>query len=52
VPANKIKYRFSEDIISKLEELKWWDWSEEKIIRNKEFFRNDITLESINQIKD
>ena len=52
VPADKIKYRFSEEIISKLEDLKWWDWSKEKIIRNKEFFRNDITLETINQIKD
>ena len=32
VPANVIKYRFSEDIIAKLQELKWWDYPEKFII--------------------
>ena len=31
VPAKPIKQRFPEDIISKLEEIKWWDWSYEII---------------------
>lgn len=30
-PAKIIKYRFSEEIIQKLQELKWWYWPEEKI---------------------
>lgn len=30
-PAKIIKYRFSEEIIQKLQELKWWYWSEDKI---------------------
>ena len=33
-PAKEIKKRFSEDIISKLLELKWWDWDIEKITKN------------------
>ena len=52
VPAKTIKYRFSEEIINKLEALKWWDWSEEKIKKNESFFRSDITMELISQIKD
>lgn len=31
VPAKPIKQRFSEEIIRKLEEIKWWDWSYETI---------------------
>lgn len=34
VPAKAIKKRFSEQTISKLQELKWWDWPNEKIARN------------------
>lgn len=33
-PAKEIKKRFSEDIISKLLELQWWDWDIEKITLN------------------
>ncbi len=31
VPAKPIKRRFSEGAITKLEEIKWWDWSYELI---------------------
>lgn len=33
-PAIEIKKRFSEDKITKLLELKWWDWKIEKITKN------------------
>ncbi len=33
-PASEIKKRFSEDTISKLLDLKWWDWDNEKITNN------------------
>jgi len=36
-PAKLIKYRFSEEQIKHLLEIKWWDWSEEKIIDNIEY---------------
>ncbi|EHQ89971.1 DapH/DapD/GlmU-related protein [Desulfosporosinus youngiae] len=31
VPAKPIKRRFAEDILSKLEAIKWWDWPYETI---------------------
>ncbi|MFL0352628.1 CatB-related O-acetyltransferase [Xanthomarina sp. GH4-25] len=33
-PAKEIKKRFSKEVIAKLLELKWWDWSIEKITAN------------------
>ncbi len=34
VPAKPIRKRFSDEIISRLLEIKWWDWPDEKIKRN------------------
>lgn len=31
VPAKIIKYRFTPDQIRKLNEIAWWEWSDEKI---------------------
>ena len=31
VPAKPIRKRFTDDTIQKMEALKWWDWSYEKI---------------------
>ena len=42
VPAKVIKKRFSDDIIALLLEIKWWDWPEEKIKRNKAFFTTNL----------
>lgn len=36
VPAHVIKKRFSDEEISMLEEIKWWDWDIDKISRNLE----------------
>ena len=33
VPARPIRKRFDEEVIQKLETLKWWDWSAKKIRR-------------------
>lgn len=33
-PAKVIKYRFTEDQISKLLQIKWWDWDDERINKN------------------
>jgi virginiamycin A acetyltransferase len=30
VPAEEIKKRFSEDVIEKLLEMRWWNWDSEK----------------------
>ncbi len=33
-PAKEIRKRFSEDVITKLLELQWWNWDIEKITKN------------------
>ena len=33
-PARIIRYRFSQEVIDELLEIKWWDWSDEKVIES------------------
>ena len=40
-PAKEIKKRFSKEVIAKLLELKWWNWSIEKITANVENLTNN-----------
>lgn len=50
VPARVINYRFSPEIIEKLLELKWWDWSNEKVIRNWSRLSCDLTEEVLDEL--
>ena len=43
VPAAHKKYRFNEKIREQLLDVKWWDWSEEKIKSNQRFFLSNLT---------
>ena len=48
VPAKVIRYRFTQDVIAKLEEIKWWDMPEEKLRENIHFFqKEDISLDEL-----
>jgi len=38
-PAKILKYRFTEEIIKKDEEMKRWDWPVSKILENNELFK-------------
>ena len=40
VPARPIRKRFTDDTIQKLETLKWWDWSFEKIKQSLPYLLN------------
>ncbi len=40
-PAKFIRKRFSNELITKLFEMKWWGWNVEKIQENIELFSND-----------
>lgn len=42
VPAKIIKGRFNKEVANFLSEIAWWEWSEEKIKRNKNFFYSDL----------
>jgi len=47
VPARYIRRRFDEETVAKLMELKWWEWSDEKIKENL----SAIQSGSINKLK-
>lgn len=38
VPAKVLRYRFDEATIKELMATQWWEWSEEKLAENKEWF--------------
>lgn len=45
VPAKHIKFRFSEEQISALLDISWWNWPLEKIVENQsEILNNNINL--------
>ncbi len=49
-PCKIIRKRFNENLINYLEEIKWWNWEEDKIFKNLEILcSNDI--EKIKTIK-
>ena len=51
VPAKIVKYRFSDDQIKSLLDIKWWDFSEEQLIKARQFFNGDLDDETIEQLK-
>ncbi len=52
VPAKVIKYRFSQDIIDKLQAMQWWDWQEERLKCNLELFQKvDLKMEDLMTIE-
>lgn len=53
VPAKIIKYRFSEEIVKKLEESRWWEKEESWLLKNAEKFSNiEIFLKSVEERLD
>lgn len=52
-PGIMIKKRFTPEIIDKLQEIMWWNWSKEKIRENSMLFTNaEITMDLLNTIKN
>jgi virginiamycin A acetyltransferase len=47
VPARKIRKRFSPEVIDQLQNICWWDWTEEKMRRNRNFFNTVYTSETV-----
>lgn len=41
-PAKILKYRFSKKVIDELLESKWWEWDDEKIVQNSDFFLRNL----------
>jgi virginiamycin A acetyltransferase len=51
IPARKIKKRFDDEIIQYLLEIKWWNWSESKIKKNKNFFYQNQNASTLKEIE-
>lgn len=52
-PAKHIGWRFPEHIRKQLLEIKWWNWDDKKIERNKKFFMTDLSeVKDIYQLID
>ena len=50
VPAKHIKFRFDEETIERLLEIKWWDFSDQKISECINFFREpEVNINIINK---
>jgi len=42
VPAKLIRYRFSEDIMTKMSTIAWWYWDDDKIYDNMDYFYGKV----------
>ena len=51
-PAKVIKYRFSDEMIKELLELKWWNFTDDKIQELYPYFEKDLTIESLKELKE
>ena len=52
VPAKIIRYRFSNEIINKLQEIQWWNLPEKKLKNNIYLFQTDkITIDLLERLK-
>lgn len=51
-PATVLRYRFDEATIGALLELRWWDWPEERILRNRPLFDGTLTWEKIRAVRE
>lgn len=50
VPAKIIRYRFSPEVIEKLLELKWWNYNENTLKENIDFFQKEnITVDDMEE---
>jgi acetyltransferase-like isoleucine patch superfamily enzyme len=48
-PAKEIRKRFSDRVIAELENLNWWDWSDDELMKIKPLFLMDLS--SLNSIQ-
>jgi virginiamycin A acetyltransferase len=51
VPAKFIKFRFNDEIVSFLNDIKWWDRGEDKIRNSKDFFETDLSVVDVDSLK-
>lgn len=50
VPAKVIRYRYPQDVVERLEKVKWWEMEESVLRRNLSMFQHSISEEDINML--
>jgi len=50
VPATVVRQRFPETVCRRLLEIRWWDWDEDTIKRNRNLFEQDLTPELLDHL--
>jgi serine acetyltransferase len=51
-PAKHIKFRFTNEVISQLLAIKWWNWSQDKILKNVKLLINEPSEEILKLSND
>lgn len=51
-PAKIIKIRFDDELMTAYLEMKWWDWSREKIIKNAHLLSIPLTMDIIAKMEN
>ena len=50
-PAVVVRQRFSEPICRRLADLRWWDWDDERLRRNRVLFDGKLTADLLDRIQ-
>jgi len=50
-PCRVVKKRYSDSIINFLLNIKWWNWDDDKIKKNKDFFYCNLNTKKIDEIE-
>jgi virginiamycin A acetyltransferase len=48
-PARVVKRRFSDDVVQRLLQIKWWDWEAEEIVRRSREITDDPEVKLLRQ---
>jgi acetyltransferase-like isoleucine patch superfamily enzyme len=51
-PARHIKYLFSNEVINQLLEVAWWDWPQDKILKNITLLCSNPSKDTLNILKN
>ena len=51
VPARIIRYRFDEDVVERLLQLRWWDWPDEVILAHWDDLSGDLNAETLRRLE-
>lgn len=50
IPAKILRYRFSEEVIAQLNQLKWWNWDEEALKSNIDLFQHPLDEKAVQRL--